>query len=574
MIEDDWLQDYEENDKESIKICILNLIEYAADPIDLEEALKKLSEISHEKISTLKKYYKEEKIKTQTIKKTTSKEIIPFFANKIQLAENYHEIQPYFYDKNKLWWFWNKEKSKYELTDETDLLIQINKSSPYNTVKSTEKVEIIEALKQVGRTKIPAEPKKEWLQFGDIIYDINTDHEFEATPEYLFTNPIPWTPGTKEDTPTIDKLFREWVGESNEEQLYELIAYCCYRAYPIQLLFCLWGNGRNGKTQYMKILNKFIGQTNITSSELDTLTENRFESFKLYKKLVCTIGETNFGVLSKSSLIKKLVGGDMIGFEKKNKDPFDDYNYAKIIISSNSLPSTQDTSDGFYRRWLIIDFPNEFAETGKEVWEQVPDEEYYALSAKVKGILKDLLVKGVFSNQGSINDRKAKFISVSNPLSLFIKEFCVADEEEMILYNQLYTEYLKYLAFHKRRRVKMKEFKAALEDEGFYVEKGSKKTGLDDIGNPVYKSGYYVMGLALGKNGQFGHTTISTPRIRDERVTQSKLSKLSDEMNLQIYPITHFSCSVCGEETETNRLFENKVYCPLCLENKLKQAED
>jgi putative DNA primase/helicase len=70
--------------------------------------------------------------------------------------------------------------------------------------------------------------------------------------------------------------------------------------------------------------------------------------------------ETNFNLLTSTNLLKRLVGGDLIGFEKKGKDPFDDYNYAKIMINSNSMPMSQDESDGFYRRWLIIDFPNEF----------------------------------------------------------------------------------------------------------------------------------------------------------------------------------------------------------------------
>jgi len=67
-------------------------------------------------------------------------------------------------------------------------------------------------------------------------------------------------------------------------------------------------------------------------------------------------GRNKFWILTTTSILKKLVGGDVIGFEKKGKDPFDEYNYAKIIIASNSLPSTEDTSDGFMRRWHIIVF--------------------------------------------------------------------------------------------------------------------------------------------------------------------------------------------------------------------------
>ena len=111
------------------------------------------------------------------------------------------------------------------------------------------------------------------------------------------------------------------------------------------------------------------------------------------------MGETNFGLLSSTSLIKQLTGGDKIGFEKKGKDPFSDYNYAKMIIASNSLPTTQDTSDGFFRRWLIIDFPNEFEE-GKDIVSDIPDIEYINLGKKVMGILPKFLNKGILKLEG------------------------------------------------------------------------------------------------------------------------------------------------------------------------------
>jgi len=36
------------------------------------------------------------------------------------------------------------------------------------------------------------------------------------------------------------------------------------------------------------------------------------------------MGETNFNEMSKTSIIKKLTGGDLIGFEYKNKNPFNE----------------------------------------------------------------------------------------------------------------------------------------------------------------------------------------------------------------------------------------------------------
>lgn len=414
----------------------------------------------------------------------------------LNIAEEFLKTNPVHYDQAKMWWAW--KNNKWEIIDDVDILNLVNDALQLQGItNSTIKTQLLDSLKMKARLQEPKKPKKEWIQFGDTIIDIKNKETFTATPKYFFTNPIPHNIGETTETPVMDKLFNEWVGPINSKALYELIAYCCYQSYPIQLLFCLWGNGRNGKSQYMQILQHFIGKENTTSTELDILTTRTFEPFKLFKKLVCTIGETNFGMLSNSSIIKKLTGGDLIGFEKKGKDPFDDYSYAKIIISSNSLPTTEDTSDGFYRRWMIIGFENEFEESGQEVWKQIPESEYASLSKKITMMLPELLKGGRFTGQGTIQERKDRYISVSNPLSLFIKEHCKVDPDAMVLYSQLYAEYVRYLAKHKRRRVKMKEFKAALEDEGFWVDKANPVVGKDEQGYSIRKSGYYVMGLDL-----------------------------------------------------------------------------
>jgi putative DNA primase/helicase len=123
----------------------------------------------------------------------------------------------------------------------------------------------------------------------------------------------------------------------------------------------------NGKSCFLNLLKKFVGIDNITSTELDTLLTSRFEITKLHKKLVCTMGETDFSEMTKTSIIKRLTGGDLIGFEYKNKTPFDDNNYAKILIATNNLPATNDKSIGFYRRWLIVDFKNKLKKKGFEI---------------------------------------------------------------------------------------------------------------------------------------------------------------------------------------------------------------
>ena len=346
--------------------------------------------------------------------------------NKKDLAARIIEVQPCYYDKYKIWWLWNNDKYKWEIVDEVDIMNVVDEKASINTINSKEKTEMIEALKQVSRKQKPQEIKKTWIQFKDKIYDIKTNEVFGASFKYFLTNPINWELNGDKETPIMDKIFTEWVGKENIQTLYEILAYSLVPDYPIHRIFCFIGAGMNGKSCYLNLLRKFIGADNCCSTELDTLLQSRFEVSRLHKKLVCQMGETNFSEMNKTSTLKKLSGGDLIGFEYKRKDPFEDINYAKIIIATNNLPSTTDKTIGFYRRWMIVDFPNQFSEK-KDILSEIPDEEYDNLTNKCCEILKNLLEKREFTNEGSIEERIKRYEDKSNPIEKFLREFTIED---------------------------------------------------------------------------------------------------------------------------------------------------
>lgn len=368
-------------------------------------------------------------------------------------AEYFNELQPFFYDKNKIWWMWNKTEYKWEIVDEVDILNMVNQATGMDVISSKERTEILNALKQEGRKCHPEQIKPTWIQFKNKIVDIKTGEEFEASPKYFVTNPIPYKRHNNnyEKTPTMDKLFEEWVGKKYVKTLYEILAYSLIPSYPIHRLFCLLGSGSNGKSCFLRLMKKFVGKENVTATELDTLLNSRFEKARLHKKLVCLMGETNFQIIENTSIIKKLTGQDTIGFEYKNKNPFEDENYAKIIIATNNLPVTTDKTVGFYRRWLIIDFPTQFPEN-EDILKKIPEEEYEALARKCSILLKDLLEKQKFHNEGSINERMKRYEEKSNPFEKFINEFCSLDNPDEFITKSEFSRRLNEWLIEKRFR--------------------------------------------------------------------------------------------------------------------------
>jgi phage/plasmid-associated DNA primase len=105
--------------------------------------------------------------------------------------------------------------------------------------------------------KKPSKPiKPTWIQFRDKVVDLITGEEFEATPEYFVTNPIPYNlhKDNLEATPIMDKIFEEWVGKDYVKTLYEILAYTMIPDYPINRLFCFIGSGMNGKSCFLNLL--------------------------------------------------------------------------------------------------------------------------------------------------------------------------------------------------------------------------------------------------------------------------------------------------------------------------------
>lgn len=430
---------------------------------DFEELIEKVfDKISKEK-SDLKTSFKEEKEDYETVEINIKEKLFQFFnkeTNFLDVVERFHLDQPFYYDTYKNWWMWKGKEFRWERTDEIDLMIAIDELTNLPHTDQSIKGKLLEAFKRVGRKKKPKEPEKTWIQFKDVIIDIKTGKRFPASPKYFIFNPIPFSLGKSEETPIIDNLLHSWIYKENYQNedyvrtLKEIIAYCFLADMPIHRIFCFIGEGLNGKGTFLRLIENFVGEHNKTSTEIEFLTQSNFESSKLFRKLICTVGEIDKGVFKRTKTIKGLSGDDLIRAEFKGKDSFDFHNYSKILISTNHLPETTDKTKGFYRRWTIVDFPNEFSEK-KNILEEIPKEEYENFCLQAVSILTNLMQNGEFANDGSIQDRTKRYEKFSNDINHYLAEFYIKEEEGFVEFGEFCMDYNDYL-FSEGKKKKSK----------------------------------------------------------------------------------------------------------------------
>lgn len=400
-------------------------------------------------------------------------EVVEIFG-RLGQAREFYKRNPFAYDRAGLFWIWSNEDCCYKQADETDVLNNIRKVLNVDTIESKARGEISASLRQIGRERLPKEVPAGWIQFKKRVVDIKTGKIFEARPDYFYTSPIPWDIGESEETPMIDKLFKEWVikeGVQNEtyfNTLNEVTAYAAEDSAFMQTIIWLCGPGCNGKGCYLNFLMKFLGQSNICSSELKTLVTRNFETSALYKKKAVIMGEVDTYDLVNTNLLKQLSGEDLIRYEFKGKTPFSGKSTTTCFIASNALPVTPDRSNGFYRRNLVIDFPNVFP-VGKDIIGDIPDVEYKNFAKKCLRILKELHERGTFTNGGTIDDRRKRYEERSNPIVHFITTRCSESPEDYQVFSTFLHRFIEYLKENRLRPMSSIQVSKALKLEGYDI---------------------------------------------------------------------------------------------------------
>ncbi len=308
--------------------------------------------------------------------------------------------------------------------------------------------EVINTIKRKTYTPISELNKNpNYIPIENGILDLATFNIIPYNPSFLLTTRVPVTYDPNAVCPAIDKFFSEILGSKIDiDALHEFFGYCLLRSYVIQKAFMLVGGGGNGKSTLLALLKYFLGEENVSSIALQEIEDNHFAAANLFGKLANIYADLPPKALSATGKIKMLVGGDIITAERKFGGFVSFVNHAKMIFSTNQMPLSYDDTDAFYRRWVIINFPNTFDETqGKGLLEKLitKDELSGLLNHALRG-LKQLLENGRFSNQKSIDDIREQYVRMSDSIQAFVWDCVEESANNYIEKKKLYTMYGRY----------------------------------------------------------------------------------------------------------------------------------
>ena len=244
--------------------------------------------------------------------------------------------------------------------------------------------------------------------------------------------------------PNIHKAFIDWVGPENARVLYEIVGYTLWPDYPLHIAIMLVGEGSNGKSTFLTLLRTFLGRGNYVSIPLQTLTTNRFIIGDLYGKLANLFPDLPKAPLINTGIFKALTGQDEVYADVKHKKGFTFINYAKMIFSANELPEVKDQTYAFWRRWVVVEFPNRFEPNPDFINQLTTDDELAGLLIMALHALRDLLRRKQFTINGNF---KEYWMRRANTVYAFVQdviEACTNLTECWISATDLYNAYVAY----------------------------------------------------------------------------------------------------------------------------------
>lgn len=352
-------------------------------------------------------------------------------------------------------------------------------------------------------TYMPAEqffseedPRYVCVQNG--VLDIFTKHLYKFSTDKKFFNKLPITFNPEATCPNTVRHYETILEKEDIPLMQELYGYLLYRNYNIQRAFLFSGDGGNGKGKSIDQMKCFLGQDNSVNISLQAFESDGFMKGNLHKKLANLGSDLGKTELKDTSTFRELTGEDLVTARRKFLDPISFKNYAKMIFAVNTLPYIDDDTDGFWRRWIYVDFKvaflskhdyeaREAAGTLKSFHRiaditisdklNTPEELSGVLNWALEGFER-LQANKDFSYDKSYSKTKEMMQCRESSALLFAnhKLNFVENQEQFEYHDTVYKKYLRFCFQEKNngRKIKIEndlQFRKILENHGYALEK-------------------------------------------------------------------------------------------------------
>lgn len=291
------------------------------------------------------------------------------------------------------------------------------------------------------------------IAFRNGIYDLETDSLKPFSPDVVITNRIPWDYNPNAYSELADKTLDKIACHDEQVRtiLEECIGSCFYRSNKLGggKAFILTGEGSNGKSTFIEVLQTVLGESNYSVLDLKNL-DAKFSTIMLVGKLANLGDDISDEFNSDISVFKKIVTGNQITAQQKGQPEFQFKPFCKLLFSANNIPRIKDRTGAAQRRLLIIPFEAKFSKTDADydntiIFKLKAQESIeYFIKIGIEG-LKRVLLNSDYTSSTKVDKELEEYRISNDPVLSFIEEVGV-DSIENEPTTAVYLRYSTYCA--------------------------------------------------------------------------------------------------------------------------------
>ncbi|MEX6266219.1 phage/plasmid primase, P4 family [Staphylococcus saprophyticus] len=213
-----------------------------------------------------------------------------------------------------------------------------------------------------------------------------------------------------------------------------------------QVLFVLYGNGRNGKSVFLDILNEVFGNysTNIQPQAI-MASKNQSDASPEIAKLdgarLVTTTEPNEGERFDEGLLKQLTGGDRVSARKLYENEFEFTPQFKLWMATNHKPYVRGRDEGIWRRFIIIPFDKQIPlhEIDRDLTKKLKRELPAIMRWCVDGFLEWQRIG--LSEPAIIKEQRDEYRVEMDSIAMFVEECCEVNLLQKVKASELFNAY-------------------------------------------------------------------------------------------------------------------------------------
>jgi putative DNA primase/helicase len=295
------------------------------------------------------------------------------------------------------------------------------------------------------------------IPFINGLYDVIADKLIPHDASFFYVNVIPHEFDPSATCPNWKKWLSEVVREEDLPFIQEWVGYQFYSDYPEPGFLINIGRGQNGKTILMDLLQKVIGEKNVSNVSLSDVVNGPYAMSELHQKLANISDEISNRAVRDAGPLKMLSAGSYVEARQIYGRHFNFRNYAKPTYACNEPPEFRDESDAVKYRLKAVEFPYIFRKKPREGEKQARDKKEIEteLEVEIPGIinwalegLRRLIASNfTFTESRSTEETWAFYKRKSGPVACFIEEELdfTEDSNDVLSRDQMYQAFSVWL---------------------------------------------------------------------------------------------------------------------------------